>query len=127
MRQRVLVTGASRGLGYELLRVFYGNHSTVFPLVRNKEMALILKEELKPECHPILTDLRDDNCHKEIRSVLTQYTDRLDVLINNAGIPGTEYEIDKVPSEEVLELLNVHCLGGNENGPGYSRLLAAVL
>ncbi len=111
MRQQVLITGANRGLGYELLRVFYENQSTVFPLVRSGEMALRLREEFKPECHPILTDLRDDNCQKEIRSVLTQYTDRLDILINNAGIPGTEYEIEKVSSQEVLELLNVHCLG----------------
>ena len=111
MRQQALITGASRGLGYELARVFYANHFTIFPLVRDKEVASRLEEGFKPECHPILADLRNDDCQEEIRSVLTQHTDRLDVLINNAGVPGTEYEIETASSQEVLELLNVHCLG----------------
>jgi NAD(P)-dependent dehydrogenase (short-subunit alcohol dehydrogenase family) len=35
----------------------------------------------------------------------------LDILINNAGSRGYVYSIDKEPEEEVLALLQVHCVG----------------
>jgi NAD(P)-dependent dehydrogenase (short-subunit alcohol dehydrogenase family) len=34
MNRHVLITGANRGLGYELLKVFHKNNYVVFPLIR---------------------------------------------------------------------------------------------
>lgn len=107
----VLITGANRGLGYELLKVFYYNNCVVFPLVRSEESANRLRKEFTNRCYPIVADIRSDDCKEIIKSTLENHTDKLDILINNAGIPGRAYQIENVSSGEVLDLLNVHCLG----------------
>ncbi|GIM27428.1 hypothetical protein CPJCM30710_00940 [Clostridium polyendosporum] len=39
---KVLITGANRGLGYELTKVFWENGNEVFCIVRNIEIYYIL-------------------------------------------------------------------------------------
>jgi NAD(P)-dependent dehydrogenase (short-subunit alcohol dehydrogenase family) len=109
--EKVLITGANRGIGYGLLKVFSKNHYEVFPLVRKKEAATKLKEEFPQRCYPIIADVRHDDCKKRIRSTLREHTDTLDILLNNAGSSGKAYYIEEVSSEEMLDLFNVHCLG----------------
>ncbi|CAI6087760.1 SDR family NAD(P)-dependent oxidoreductase [Cohnella sp. JJ-181] len=107
---KVLITGANRGLGYELLKVYSVQKHITFPLVRSEDVAETLKKEFK-DCYPIVADLSTDRSINNIVSVLSKYTDNLDVLINNAGISGTEYLIETVRTEEVNDLFNIHCLG----------------
>src|SRR5437879_1260009 len=108
---KVMITGANRGLGYELVKIFHKGGDEIFPVVRTALSAEKLKTEFKDRIHPIVADISLDNSESIICSSLHKVTDHLDILINNAGIPGQEYEIEKVSTEEVYRLFNVHCLG----------------
>lgn len=96
---KVVITGASRGFGYELLNVYSANGCMTFPLVRNADSASLLAKQFS-NCYPITADLSSDEAVGRIASVLSEYTDSLDILINNAGISGREYRIEAVRTEE---------------------------
>ena len=110
-RQSTLITGAGRGLGRELTRVFLKKNWRVFPLVRNESAASALAEENPEYCRPIIGDVTSDRVAGAIKAALNQHPQKLNVLINNAGIPGWTSKIDHVRPEEVSALLDVHCLG----------------
>ncbi len=110
-RPSVLISGASRGLGHELNRLYLERGWTTFLLIRDASIAAHLAQLSAGRCYPVVADLsRDDALGKIARSV-SQRTDRLDPLINNAGIRGRSYTVDEVWPAEVVELLQVHCLG----------------
>lgn len=107
----VLITGGNRGLGLELVRVFHEKGHTVFPVVKRKESLVSLNEMFTDRCHPIFADISKDESIAEITSHISPYANHLDTVINNAGIPGKTYEIEKVSTQELMDLYNVHCLG----------------
>jgi len=110
MQQTVCITGASKGLGFELAKLFYAHQYLVFPLVRTNTAANDLLKEM-PRCHPIVADVTEDACTDILKAALYAHTNVLDILINNAGIPGVAYQIAKVTTQETSELFNVHSLG----------------
>ncbi|GAA0349451.1 NAD(P)-dependent dehydrogenase (short-subunit alcohol dehydrogenase family) [Bacillus horti] len=106
-----MITGGNRGVGLELVRVFHENGHTVFPVVKRKESLVSLNEMFTDRCHPVLTDISKDEGIAEITSQFSFYANHLDIVINNAGIPGQTYEIEKVSTQELMDLYNIHCLG----------------
>lgn len=108
---KVLITGGNRGLGFELVKVFHENGHVVFPLVRKKEAIEHLICLFPSRCFPILADLASDDSIDRIQEQLKQHTEVVDLIINNAGIPGKETEILHTTSEELMVLFNIHCLG----------------
>ncbi|MES9666042.1 short-chain dehydrogenase [Bacillus cereus] len=108
---RVLITGGNRGLGLELVKVFHENGHVVYPLVRTEVSVMKLKKMFSSRCFPILADLSTDESTEQIKNQLGEYTEYIDLVINNAGITGKETEILRTNSEELMELFNVHCLG----------------
>lgn len=107
----VLITGASRGLGYELNKLYAEKGWLTFPLVRQPSVASTLYQRWPSQCYPIVADVTADDCATRITETVENQTDHLDVLINNAGINGSGRTIDDVTPEEVLELLQIHCVG----------------
>ncbi|GIP32254.1 SDR family NAD(P)-dependent oxidoreductase [Paenibacillus sp. J2TS4] len=107
----VLITGANRGFGYECLKVYLSNHCTVYPVVRTEEAARFLEDAHPERCFPIIADLSDDQAKKLISEAVAKRTNRLDIVINNAGISGKEYLIEEVRTGEISDLFNIHCLG----------------
>ncbi|MBC7863743.1 MAG: SDR family NAD(P)-dependent oxidoreductase, partial [Bacteroidia bacterium] len=87
----VLITGASRGIGFELAKYFSAKRAkTIFLLSRNKEKI----EELRKECLKIYAntkivslpfDLADEKSFSEINKIVSSEVNQLDILINNAG------------------------------------------
>ncbi|WP_207652857.1 SDR family NAD(P)-dependent oxidoreductase [Anaeromicrobium sediminis] len=111
IKEKVLITGGNRGLGYELVKVFLRNGYEVFAVVRSIEGKGKLEKEFKENCYPIVADISSDDSIKIIKSTLTKYTDQIDILINNAGITAKEHEIMKVTTNEMSNLFHIHCLG----------------
>ena len=103
----VLVTGAGRGLGLELCRLYARNGWTVFPIVRSAQDA----DRFDGACHPVVADLASDEAIQAIREPVSARVGHLDVLINNAGIPGASTEVASVTPRELRDLLDVHCVG----------------
>ena len=105
----ILITGISRGLGKELFQLFVSEGYTVYGILRNKLKAQKLEKELPKNGKIILTDLSSDQSINSIQTIIKQ--NRIDLLINNAGIGGKSYLIEETESKEIFELFNIHCLG----------------
>ena len=111
MNKTVLITGANRGLGLALIEVFHAGGWTVFPLGRNAEALNKLKSRFPKNCHPICSDVSKNSVRDDIEKGLSNHTQSLDLLINNAGIPGVGHSIETLNPDEILDLFDVHCLG----------------
>lgn len=83
----VLVSGALKGLGAALCRKFLGQGHRVFAGVLQTEDLMEL-EELKdnPNLFPIMLDVSEKDSIEAARVRIGRYTDRLDILINVAGV-----------------------------------------
>jgi NAD(P)-dependent dehydrogenase (short-subunit alcohol dehydrogenase family) len=76
--KKILVTGAGRGIGRELIRKLVEQGADVFALTNNVETLEDLKKEL-PAIHPICVDLEDwDATEKSLENI-----EPLDCLVNN--------------------------------------------
>lgn len=105
----VLITGGNRGLGFELVKIFHENGYKVFTVVRREEDADKLKAQFINYIYPIISDMRYDSATQNIKKITAANSESIDVVINNAGIIGHEYKIEKVSTEDFLEVVNVHC------------------
>ena len=88
--KRVLLTGASRGIGHATALGLARAGANLSLLVRNREAGERVIEEIRAINPKVRADLfvADLSSQKEIRRLATEYLqkhDRLDVLLNNAG------------------------------------------
>ena len=92
-----LITGANSGLGLEATRILAGRGATVVMACRNKEKALVAKKDVL-ESHPnakldfLSLDVSDLSSVQQAAKEFRRKYDRLDVLLNNAGIMFTPYQ-----------------------------------
>jgi NAD(P)-dependent dehydrogenase (short-subunit alcohol dehydrogenase family) len=107
----VLVTGASRGFGRELVRTYRERGWTVFPLVRDVRAAAGWSEVDGARCVPICGDVGRPSVETAIATTLAAQTNALDVLINNAGQIRKLRWLPETTPEDVLDLFRVHCVG----------------
>lgn len=89
--KNVVITGTSRGIGKQMLETFAANGANIWAHARKEtedftEYINILKEKYNVIINPVYCDManRDEvkDCVKQIKSL----TNRVDILINNAGI-----------------------------------------
>src|SRR5438552_943950 len=86
--KRVLITGASRGIGEELARRFARAGATVALVARSADAIDKLAADLGGSAHP--ADLAD---HAQVERLVHRVEDEagaVDVLVNNAGIDITK-------------------------------------
>ncbi|NMG09283.1 SDR family oxidoreductase [Brasilonema sp. UFV-L1] len=110
-RQSVFITGSNRGFGLELVRRYAALNCQVFGLVRNGDNAQALIQAVKGKVKPIIANVSADAAIEIIARELSQQTDKLDLLINNAGIAGSGSSLEKIDIAELRELMEVHCYG----------------
>lgn len=78
----IIITGASRGIGFELVKLFLGQGHDVFCLTRNTQA---LEHIGSPKLKLITTDLSDETAIGKAMTQIKQAVDHIDVLVNNAG------------------------------------------
>ncbi len=78
----VIITGASRGIGFELTQQFLNVGYTVFCLTRNLEP---LKAITHANLKPISTDLSSQESIDKAVSIIKKETSHIDCIIHNAG------------------------------------------
>ncbi len=108
-KHTILITGISRGLGKALFECALTQGHHVFGVLRNTSKAGELNKDLPADGQIIITDLSTDGAIESIQLAVGNRP--LDLLINNAGIGGESFTLDKVNSEEMSLLFNIHCLG----------------
>jgi len=105
------ITGTTKGLGFELLKVFLENNWKVFALVRNAENIKHLQEQFPETCFPVIGDVTNDEVTKDILHLLQANTEKIDLLINNAGNAVKCFGFDNVTPELLDEHFKVHVSG----------------
>ena len=92
----VIVTGSSSGIGFEAARVLAGKNATVIIAVRNIEKGnnaanKIRAEQKNSDVHIMELDLANLDSVKTFAQKFKERFNRLDLLINNAGVMVPPY------------------------------------
>ncbi|MFP4024218.1 MAG: SDR family NAD(P)-dependent oxidoreductase [Thiohalospira sp.] len=112
----ILITGASKGIGFETAKIFAANEeNTVIAIARSESLLKKLKnacirENLKTKIRPIVFDIENPEMVKELfKKEVLNHVDSIDILINNAGILINKpfYEISP---EEILKSFQVNMI-----------------
>ncbi len=113
----VVVTGASKGIGYETAKLLYSLGHNVVAIARNK----VLLDKLQSECESVKTaklktisfDLESGN-YNQLASFIKTELGAVNVLINNAGSlinkPFTDFsleELQKIYSVNVFSVFQL--------------------
>jgi NAD(P)-dependent dehydrogenase (short-subunit alcohol dehydrogenase family) len=87
----IIVTGASRGIGYELVKQFSSDsNNTIIAIARNVQKLDQLKQECAASNNPakviaIPCDLSHEQEVQALRNKVASHIQNVDILINNAG------------------------------------------
>lgn len=103
-----LITGAGGGLGSALVRRLTDHGWRVFAADLNDE-ALSLHRE-NPQVVPLVMDVTDEASVNRAVAQLSNETDRLDAVINFAGVMGVGSLTD-IPEARLERILNINVLG----------------
>ena len=109
--KRVLITGASRGIGESLAHAFAGAGGTVALVARTKDAILALAAELGGTAHP--ADLSDPTQVADLVSRIEEEAGPIDVLVNNAGI-GSPAAFTDAPDDDLRQVTQVNYLAPAE-------------
>lgn len=101
--QRVLLTGASGGIGLAIARALHGRGATVIATARREEVLDGLKAELGDRVETLVADLSDSS---DV-AALPERAGRVDVLVANAALPASGVLVEFAP-EEIDRALDVN-------------------
>ena len=109
--KRVLITGASRGIGESLAHAFAGAGASVALVARSEDTIQTLAAELGGTAHP--ADLANPT---QVAALIPRVEDEagpIDVLVNNAAL-GTPGSFADVSGDELREVTEVNYLAPAE-------------
>lgn len=93
--KKVLITGANKGIGFEMARQLLQKGYFVYLGSRNPENGIDAVKTLNDEgflnIEAIQLDVTSQESVNVARAVISRQTEVLDILINNAGINGIEF------------------------------------
>lgn len=99
-----LITGANRGIGFAIAQGLIAKGYQVIITARSLEKAQQAAEKLQGNVIPVELDISRDRSIEQAVKILKQKSDRLDVLINNAGIYPDEGVNILTIERELLDL-----------------------
>ncbi|MFN7160987.1 MAG: SDR family NAD(P)-dependent oxidoreductase [Candidatus Gracilibacteria bacterium] len=112
---KVLITGASGGIGYELAKVFAREKYDLLLVARDEERLKEIKKEFEDVYHIgvqyLSKDLSQKTSVEEVSEWVEKQGAKIDILINNAGVGqyGAFKDID-IQKEENMIALNITAL-----------------
>ena len=82
-KKKIILTGASSGIGLELLRYLINNGADVFAASR-RQKGILAEDEKK--CQFEIIDLTNEDKVKQYVNRIISSAGKIDILINNAGV-----------------------------------------
>lgn len=102
---KVLITGASTGIGRDMSRIMHRRGAELFLVARSEENLEALKTELDGKPRIIPMDLSvEENCHALYASLKNE---NIDILVNNAGF-GAFGMFTDVPLDRELNMIDLN-------------------
>ena len=107
--KNIIITGGSLGIGKETAKALVEKGANVLITGRSEER--LLKAKLYCNAETVEFDIADfDNIPKFAKKCLSILENRVDVLINNAGI-GVRSSIEELNIDDFLKVFNVNVFG----------------
>lgn len=111
-----LITGANKGIGFEVARQLIQKGFYVYLASRDRQNGLAAIEKLKLEglsqVEVVQLDVTDENSIKAAREEIGRKAISLDVLINNAGINGgSPYTALEASAAQFMSTFNTNVFG----------------
>jgi NAD(P)-dependent dehydrogenase (short-subunit alcohol dehydrogenase family) len=107
----VLITGAANGIGWATAQCFAESSDIVVIVDSNAEKAKARASNLGARHWAVACDVRDELQVKQVIEAVTQKFQRLDVLVNNAGIGDQGVTTLEQSVEGFDRILDVHLRG----------------
>lgn len=117
--KNVIITGTSRGIGFELVQIFAQNNCNVLALSRNSKPLNRLNLQ---NVTALSVDLSQESDLKKVLEYVHKNWKKVDILINNAG-KLTHKPFDKLTAIDFLEVYKVNVFAVAE----LTRLLIPAL
>jgi NAD(P)-dependent dehydrogenase (short-subunit alcohol dehydrogenase family) len=108
-----LITGTSKGIGLETALAFGRAGYKVFATMRTPENAQAFKQQIENEALPISIlkmDVDNDNSVTQCIDSIYQEVEKIDVLVNNAGIER-HGSIEEMEMSDFYDIMNTNYLG----------------
>ncbi|MFC2152086.1 SDR family NAD(P)-dependent oxidoreductase [Bacteroidota bacterium] len=113
----IVITGASKGIGFELTKLFAKEENNTVVVIARSENLL---KDLRNECSKqntrnklttIVFDIEDpDHVKNKLKNEIIRHINSIDILVNNAGYlinkPFTDIEIDEIKKTFNINLIS---------------------
>jgi NAD(P)-dependent dehydrogenase (short-subunit alcohol dehydrogenase family) len=86
--KRVLITGASRGVGYEIVKLFLEEGASIIGVAKDEKRLKEAELEFKKlgDFEGLVLDISQKGFEEEVATAVKNKWNALDILINNAGV-----------------------------------------
>jgi NAD(P)-dependent dehydrogenase (short-subunit alcohol dehydrogenase family) len=116
--KHAIVTGGSRGIGKAIARELAREGVDVVIAARNRQALEATAGELSAETGrrviPVVVDTGSERSVNELVATAIEKLGRIDILVNNAAVPGgisTATEVGQIVDEQVLQDVNIKVVG----------------
>lgn len=112
----ILISGADRGLGYGVTKRLLEDGHIIFAgqyLMKCEELNSLIPD-YKEQLHIVPLDVSNADSVIKAKEIILQYTEKLDMIISNAGIFEKPSEQDELSTdyEYMMNIYNVNGIGG---------------
>ena len=106
--KNILITGATGGIGKEIVKSFDGNNNNLLIIGTNENKLNLLSQELESNTKYLACDFSD---YKNIKNIIIKVNEdlnnKIDILINNAGITRDNLAL-RMKEEEWNDVINLN-------------------
>jgi len=109
--RKVLVVGATGGIGQEVVRLLKGSQANLFISGRKSEALLALAQEHDIPTDQVFTlDITDEEAVQEVADTIHSSVQKIDILINMAGI-GIIKPLEDLTAQDFSKTIDVNLKG----------------